>query len=230
MGLSQIIAFVALMFTPISFPMDRLPEWLQGRALGVAAPSHGSVMRAFPGPRDLPGRNRQLRGARRLVGARFSSRPSGSSNATDRLTPPVLMRRWLQDLAPFRPRHADRGDHDGPRPGGAFRPGAVRRHSSYSAAKTREAARIARARHLLPIHQPSYNMFNRRVETGGPVDACERGHGCGKPNPTWEPWRTWFSPDDELAAIDQHAVESGSTSGPNRPRTGRPRTMHTLHT
>jgi len=46
--------------------------------------------------------------------------------------------------------------------------------SSYSAAKTREAARIAREFGTpLLIHQPSYNMFNRWVETGGLVDACE---------------------------------------------------------
>jgi oxidoreductase, aldo/keto reductase family len=46
--------------------------------------------------------------------------------------------------------------------------------SSYSAAKTREAARIARELGTpLLIHQPSYNMFNRWVETGGLVDACE---------------------------------------------------------
>ena len=46
--------------------------------------------------------------------------------------------------------------------------------SSYSAARTREAARIARELGTpLLIHQPSYNMFNRWVETGGLVDACE---------------------------------------------------------
>lgn len=46
--------------------------------------------------------------------------------------------------------------------------------SSYSAAKTREAARIARELGTpLLIHQPSYNMFNRWIETGGLVDACE---------------------------------------------------------
>ena len=46
MGLSQIIAFVALMFTPISFPMDRLPEWLQ--VVHLALPLHhmAQVMRA----------------------------------------------------------------------------------------------------------------------------------------------------------------------------------------
>ena len=46
--------------------------------------------------------------------------------------------------------------------------------SSYSAAKTREAARIARELGTpLLIHQPSYNMFNRWIETRGLVDACE---------------------------------------------------------
>lgn len=29
MALSQVIAFVALMFSPINFPIERLPEWLQ---------------------------------------------------------------------------------------------------------------------------------------------------------------------------------------------------------
>ena len=57
--------------------------------------------------------------------------------------------------------------------------------SSYSAAKTREAARIARELGTpLLIHQPSYNMFNRWVEN-------------------------MVFTDDVLAAIDQHAVESG---------------------
>ena len=46
--------------------------------------------------------------------------------------------------------------------------------SSYSAARTREAARIARELGTpLLIHQPSYNMLNRWIETGGLVDACE---------------------------------------------------------
>lgn len=50
--------------------------------------------------------------------------------------------------------------------------------SSYSAAKTREAAQIARELGTpLLIHQPSYNMFNRWVESDL-IDACE-GEGMG---------------------------------------------------
>lgn len=29
LALSQIIVFAALMFSPVNFPMERLPEWLQ---------------------------------------------------------------------------------------------------------------------------------------------------------------------------------------------------------
>ncbi len=50
--------------------------------------------------------------------------------------------------------------------------------SSYSATKTREAAQIARELGTpLLIHQPSYNMFNRWVESDL-IDACE-GEGMG---------------------------------------------------
>ncbi|WP_054948744.1 ABC transporter permease [Numidum massiliense] len=46
MALSQVLIFGALMFSPINFPMDRLPEWLQ--ALHVVLPmySMAEVMRA----------------------------------------------------------------------------------------------------------------------------------------------------------------------------------------
>ena len=51
--------------------------------------------------------------------------------------------------------------------------------SSYSAAKTREAAAIARDLGTpLLIHQPSYSMLNRWIE-GGLLDELERqGMGC----------------------------------------------------
>src|SRR6478672_8526983 len=51
--------------------------------------------------------------------------------------------------------------------------------SSYSAAKTREAATIARELGTpLLIHQPSYSMFNRWIE-GGLLDELEaQGMGC----------------------------------------------------
>jgi L-glyceraldehyde 3-phosphate reductase len=52
--------------------------------------------------------------------------------------------------------------------------------SSYSAAKTREAkALLAEWKVPCLIHQPSYNMLNRWIETEGLLDAlCEEGIGC----------------------------------------------------
>jgi len=52
--------------------------------------------------------------------------------------------------------------------------------SSYSAAKTREAATIARELGTpLLIHQPSYNMLNRWIEEGGLLEELEQqGMGC----------------------------------------------------
>ena len=51
--------------------------------------------------------------------------------------------------------------------------------SSYSAEKTREAARILREMGTpLLIHQPSYSMLNRWIETEGLVDAAG-DHGFG---------------------------------------------------
>jgi L-glyceraldehyde 3-phosphate reductase len=51
--------------------------------------------------------------------------------------------------------------------------------SSYSAAKTREAARLLRERGVpCLIHQPSYNLLNRWIE-GGLLDAiADEGMGC----------------------------------------------------
>ena len=64
--------------------------------------------------------------------------------------------------------------------------------SSYSAARTREAATIARDLGTpLLIHQPSYSMLNRWIE-GGLLDELEAP-----------------MTDDELAAIDQDAVDTG---------------------
>ncbi|MBT3359275.1 MAG: L-glyceraldehyde 3-phosphate reductase [Rhodospirillales bacterium] len=52
--------------------------------------------------------------------------------------------------------------------------------SSYSPGKTREAAKILRDMGTpCLIHQPSYNMFNRWIETDGLLDALEdEGIGC----------------------------------------------------
>jgi L-glyceraldehyde 3-phosphate reductase len=52
--------------------------------------------------------------------------------------------------------------------------------SSYSAAKTREAAAIMRALGTpILIHQPSYSMLNRWIETEGLLDALDaEGIGC----------------------------------------------------
>jgi L-glyceraldehyde 3-phosphate reductase len=52
--------------------------------------------------------------------------------------------------------------------------------SSYRADRTQSAAAIARDLHLpLVIHQPSYNIFDRWIETDGLLDACEQaGIGC----------------------------------------------------
>ncbi len=52
--------------------------------------------------------------------------------------------------------------------------------SSYSTEATREAARLLREMGVpLLIHQPSYNMFDRWIETTGLVDALEdTGVGC----------------------------------------------------
>lgn len=46
LGISQVVVFGALMFSPVNFPMDRLPEWLQ--ALHEVLPIHSmaEVMRA----------------------------------------------------------------------------------------------------------------------------------------------------------------------------------------
>jgi len=50
--------------------------------------------------------------------------------------------------------------------------------SSYSAAKTREAAAIARDLGTpLLIHQPSYSMLNRWIERGSSNEAAEHGDG-----------------------------------------------------
>ncbi|WP_300264874.1 ABC transporter permease [Microbacterium sp.] len=46
MALSQVIAFTALMFTPINFPIDRLPEWLQVVHMGLPLYHMAEVMRA----------------------------------------------------------------------------------------------------------------------------------------------------------------------------------------
>jgi L-glyceraldehyde 3-phosphate reductase len=51
--------------------------------------------------------------------------------------------------------------------------------SSYSAAKTQEAAEIARALGTpLLIHQPSYSMFNRWIEGGLLEELEQQGMGC----------------------------------------------------
>lgn len=195
MGLSQIIAFVALMFTPISFPMDRLPEWLQ--VVHLALPLHhmAQVMRAS------------------LAHETFQAG----------IVSYVVLAVWsvLGFLAPFRPRHANRGDHDGPRPGGAFRPGAVRRHlvvlgcQDPGSGPHRPGARHpaadtpAQLQHVQPLGRDRW--ARRRLR--------ERGHGCGSSNPTWEPWRTWSSPTTSWPPSTSTPSNPGPTSGPNRPRT-----------
>jgi L-glyceraldehyde 3-phosphate reductase len=52
--------------------------------------------------------------------------------------------------------------------------------SSYRADRTQAAAAIASELHLpLVIHQPSYSIFDRWIETDGLLDACEQaGIGC----------------------------------------------------
>lgn len=46
LGLSQVIVFGALMFSPVNFPMDRLPEWLQTLHEVLPIYSMAEVMRA----------------------------------------------------------------------------------------------------------------------------------------------------------------------------------------
>lgn len=46
LGVSQIVVFGALMFSPVSFPMDRLPEWLQALHEVLPIYSMAEVMRA----------------------------------------------------------------------------------------------------------------------------------------------------------------------------------------
>jgi hypothetical protein len=46
MALSQVIAFTALMFSPINFPLERLPEWLQMVHLALPLHHMAEVMRA----------------------------------------------------------------------------------------------------------------------------------------------------------------------------------------
>ncbi|MFD2046580.1 ABC transporter permease [Ornithinibacillus salinisoli] len=46
LGISQVIVFGALMFSPINFPMDRLPEWLQALHEVLPIYSMAEVMRA----------------------------------------------------------------------------------------------------------------------------------------------------------------------------------------
>ncbi|AKK05057.1 ABC-type polysaccharide/polyol phosphate export systems, permease component [Corynebacterium mustelae] len=46
MALSQVIAFTALMFSPINFPLERLPEWLQVVHLVLPLHHMAEVMRA----------------------------------------------------------------------------------------------------------------------------------------------------------------------------------------
>ena len=46
LGLSQIIVFGALMFSPINFPMERLPEWLQTLHNVLPLHSMAEIMRA----------------------------------------------------------------------------------------------------------------------------------------------------------------------------------------
>lgn len=46
MGISQLVVFGALMFSPVNFPMDRLPEWLQSLHEVLPIYSMAEVMRA----------------------------------------------------------------------------------------------------------------------------------------------------------------------------------------
>lgn len=46
MALSQVIAFTALMFSPINFPIERLPEWLQYVHMALPLYHMAEVMRA----------------------------------------------------------------------------------------------------------------------------------------------------------------------------------------
>ncbi|MFA1819953.1 ABC transporter permease [Virgibacillus oceani] len=46
MGISQAVVFGALMFSPVNFPMDRLPEWLQSLHEVLPIYSMAEVMRA----------------------------------------------------------------------------------------------------------------------------------------------------------------------------------------
>ncbi|WP_208586184.1 ABC transporter permease [Gracilibacillus suaedae] len=46
MGISQVVVFGALMFSPVNFPMDRLPEWLQSLHEVLPIYSMAEVMRA----------------------------------------------------------------------------------------------------------------------------------------------------------------------------------------
>jgi len=46
MGISQIVVFGALMFSPVNFPMERLPEWLQSLHEVLPIYSMAEVMRA----------------------------------------------------------------------------------------------------------------------------------------------------------------------------------------
>ena len=46
LGLSQVIVFGALMFSPINFPMERLPEWLQTLHKVLPLHSMAEIMRA----------------------------------------------------------------------------------------------------------------------------------------------------------------------------------------
>lgn len=46
MALSQVIAFTALMFSPINFPIERLPEWLQSLHMALPQYHMAEVMRA----------------------------------------------------------------------------------------------------------------------------------------------------------------------------------------
>ncbi|WP_018930725.1 ABC transporter permease [Gracilibacillus lacisalsi] len=46
MGISQIVVFGALMFSPVNFPMDRLPQWLQSLHEVLPIYSMAEVMRA----------------------------------------------------------------------------------------------------------------------------------------------------------------------------------------
>lgn len=103
--------------------------------------------------------------------------------------------------------------------------------SSYSAAKSREAARIARELGTpLLIHQPSYNMFNRWVETGGLVDACENeGMAAAARIQPGSPGEHGL----HRRRAGRHRPARRRIRGQPLGQTGRglkTRTMHTLHT